>query len=51
MSEELLWDDIGIVAGEDYRQSLYDRLRVNSDGEGAPSPEIVSSVRRLSFTS
>ena len=42
LNEELLWDDIGIVAGEDSRQSLYNRLGNNSDGERAVSPEIVS---------
>ena len=26
LTEEMLWDDIGIVAGEEYRQSLYQRL-------------------------
>ena len=33
-------DDVGVVAAEDYRQSLYDLMGFTGEGECAPSPEI-----------
>ena len=39
-TEELLWDDIGIVANEDYRRHIYEQLGYEVDGERAMSPEI-----------
>ena len=40
VSEDLLWDDVGVVAAEDYRQSLYELMGFTGEGERAPSPEI-----------
>ena len=39
-TEELLWDDIGVVANEDYRQHVYEQLGYDREGERAMSPEI-----------
>ena len=39
-TEELLWDDIGIIANEDYRRHIYEQLGYEVDGERAMSPEI-----------
>ena len=39
-TEELLWDDIGVVANEDYRQHIYEQLGYDRAGERAMSPEI-----------
>ena len=39
-TEELLWDDIGVVANEDYRQHIYEQLGYDREGERAMSPEI-----------
>ena len=39
-TEELLWDDIGIIANEDYRRHIYEQLGYEMDGERAVSPEI-----------
>ena len=40
LTEEMLWDDVGVVAGEEYRQSLYDLIGFTADGERAASPEV-----------
>ena len=40
LTEEMLWDDVGVVAAEDYRQSLYELVGYTAEGERAPSPEI-----------
>ena len=40
VSEDLLWDDVGVVAAEDYRQSLYGLMGFTGEGERAPSPAI-----------
>ena len=39
-TEELLWDDIGIVASEDYRRHIYEQLGYDREGGRAMSPEI-----------
>ena len=36
----MLWDDIGIVAGEEYRLRSYSELGYSITGERAASPEI-----------
>ena len=38
--EEMLWVDVGVVADEDYRQSLYDLIGFTATGERAASPEV-----------
>ena len=40
LSEDMLWDDIGIVAEEEYRLQLYASLGYNLAGERSTSPEI-----------
>ena len=40
LTEEMLWDDVGVVADEDYRQSLYGLMGFTVEGERAASPEI-----------
>ena len=40
VSEDMLWDDVGVVAAEDYRQSLYELMGFTGEGERSPSPEI-----------
>ena len=40
LTENMLWDDVGVVAAEDYRQSLYELMGFTLEGERAPSPEI-----------
>ena len=40
LTESMLWDDIGIVAGEEYRLRLYTELGYSITGERAASPEI-----------
>ena len=40
LTENMLWDDIGIVAGEEYRLRLYSELGYSITGERAASPEI-----------
>ena len=40
MTEEMLWDDVGIVADEAYRQELYRIMGFTEEGERARSPEI-----------
>ena len=40
LSESMLWDDVGVVAGEDYRLQLYTNLGYDINGERAASPEI-----------
>ena len=40
MTEDLLWDDVGIVADEAYRQDLYRLMGFTAEEERAPSPEI-----------
>ena len=40
ITEGMLWDDVGIVAGEDYRLQLYASLGYDVTGERAASPEI-----------
>ena len=40
ITEDTLWDDVGIVAGEDYRFQLYASLGYNVTGERTASPEI-----------
>ena len=40
VTDDMLWDDVGVVAAEDYRQSLYELLGFTEEGERAPSPEI-----------
>ena len=40
LTEEMLWDDVGVVADEEYRQSLYDLIEFTADGERAASPEV-----------
>ena len=39
-TEDLLWDDIGIVASEDYRRHMYEQLGYEMNGERPMSPEI-----------
>ena len=39
VSEDMLWDDVGVVAAKDYRQSLYELMGFTGEGERAPSPE------------
>ena len=39
-TEDLLWDDIGIIANEDYRRHIYELLGYEMNGERAMSPEI-----------
>ena len=39
-TEVLLWDDIGIMANEDYRRHIYEQLGYEMNGERAMSPEI-----------
>ena len=40
LTENMLWDDVGMVADEEYRQSLYDLMGFTVGGERAPSPEV-----------
>ena len=40
MTEDMLWDDVGVVADEAYRQDLYRLMGFTAEGERAPSPEI-----------
>ena len=40
ITEGMLWDDVGIVAGEDYRLQLYASLGYDVTGERSVSPEI-----------
>ena len=40
LTESMLWDDIGIVAGEEYRLRLFTELGYSITGERAASPEI-----------
>ena len=40
MTEDMLWDDVGVVADEAYRQDLYHLMGFTAEGERAPSPEI-----------
>ena len=40
LTEEMLWDDVGVVADEAYRQSLYELMGFTEEGERAPSPEV-----------
>ena len=40
LTEDMLWDDVGVVADEEYRQSLYDLMGFTVGGERAPSPKI-----------
>ena len=40
LTESMLWDDIGIVAGEEYRRRLYTELGYSITGERTASPEI-----------
>ena len=40
LTEDTLWDDVGVVADEEYRQSLYDLMGFTVGGDRAPSPEI-----------
>ena len=40
LSEDMLRDDMGVVAAKDYRQSLYELIGFTVAGERAPSPEI-----------
>ena len=40
LTEEMLWDDVGVVADEEYRQSLYDAIGFTAAGERAASPEV-----------
>ena len=40
LTEDMLWDDVGVVADEEYRQSLYDLMGFTVGGERAPSPEV-----------
>ena len=40
LTGDMLWDDVGVVAAEDYRQSHYDLIGFTVEGERAPSPEI-----------
>ena len=40
MTEDMLWDDVGIVSDEAYRQDLYRLMGFTEEGERAPSPEI-----------
>ena len=36
MTEEMLWDDVGIVADEAYRQDLYRLMGFTEEGNGRP---------------
>ena len=40
LTGEMLWDDVGVVADEEYRQSLYDAIGFTAAGERAASPEV-----------
>ena len=40
LTENMLWDDVGVVATEEYRESLYDLIGYTAEGERAPSPEV-----------
>ena len=40
LTEDMLWDDVGVVAAEDYRQSLYELIGFTAEGGLVPSPEI-----------
>ena len=40
LTEDMLWDDVGVVAAEDYRQLLYELIDFTAEGERAPSPEV-----------
>ena len=40
LSEEMLWDDVGVVADEEYRQSVYALIGFRATGERAASPEV-----------
>ena len=40
MTEDRIWDDVGVVADEAYRQYLYRLMGFTAEGERAPSPEI-----------
>ena len=40
LTEEMLWDDVGVVADEYYRKSLYELMGFTEEGERAPSPEV-----------
>ena len=40
LSEDMLWDDVGVVAAEDYRASLYELMGFTMEGDRAASPEI-----------
>ena len=40
LSEEMLSDDVGVVADEEYRQSLYGLIGFTATGERAASPEV-----------
>ena len=40
LTENMLWDDVGVVATEEYRESLNDLIGYTAEGERAPSPEV-----------
>ena len=40
MTEDMLWDDVGIVADEAYRQYVYRLMGFTEERERAPSPEV-----------
>ena len=44
LTEESLWDDVGIVSGEKYRESIYARLVFLRSNERAASPEVGSGA-------
>ena len=39
LTEGMLWDDVGVVAAEDYRQYLYELMGYTL--KGAPSPGVL----------
>ena len=44
LTEESLWDDVGIVAGEEYREPLYTRLGFLRNNQHAESSGIGNSA-------
>ena len=40
LTEDMLWDEVGVIAAEDYRQSLCELIGFTAEGKRVPSPEI-----------
>ena len=45
VSMDDLWDEVGMLSTDDYRESVYERMGLNPDGSRAASPEIGGARR------